>query len=1193
MRRMLKIMGSLALIAALGIALGVSLVVAPPAHAQATISTGSIQGTVLDPKGAAVSTAKVSLASKDTGTTQIGTVNATGDFSFASLTPGVYALRFEASGFKTLEKTIVVQVGQVTSGTVTLEIGESSTVITVEGSNVTINSEQVAIQGVLTEQQIEQLPINGRNFLDLAQLEPGVQIQDGNNFDPTKVGYSSISFGSRFGRTARINVDGVDVSDETVGTVTTNIPSSALQEFQLSQSSLDLSNDITSSGAVNVVTKSGTNDVHGEAFGFFRDSATAAALPRPQPSASNPNPEAPPFQRSQFGGDVGGPIVKDKLFFFADAERTIQHLSAPLALSDPFGALGTAYNSPFKETDLLGKIDYVATPNLKFFYRFDYFDNYAVSEFQSVGLNPYLSKNYTRTHVLGADYAHGTWTHSFRFEYLKFQNQILDATLTSGLPFSTLGASLAVGSLNAGPSFLAPQTTPQSDHAYKYDGTKTLGRHTLRYGASLNHLQGGGFAKFFAINPLLINIADPGSVAAASGSPFAPGGASNPLNYTLQEAIIGNGLGFSTEKSAFGYPFGGLGPDNRLGLYIGDTWKVKTNLTVIVGLRYDRDTGRTDSDLNSPSFAAAVNSFFPGFGNPVQQPNHNFGPQLGVSWDPFKNGKTAIRAGVGIYFENVIWNSVLFDRPLRLPSGGFLSTPVPCFFGTALPVPFGDGTTQTINPAACTDPIGAAAPIVAAFQKTYQASFPAGATVNNPNYLPTLLAGGTSAIPTGFFGPDYKSPRSTQMNIGFQRELWHGAVFSADYVRNVATHYALGYDINHVGDVRYFNQAAALAAINRTNASVGCPTGITGPGPALTAAINCAMAQGATISTYAQNGLGTPSDAGVSICDAATTGYQCAFGGINPNNPAFAVQEPIGRAVYNGLQLKYVQNVAHPVTGVKNLSLQVSYSLSNFSADGGQVGTGSQISASDQDFVNNALDNANPARYYGPAGLNRKNQLSFGGVFDFPGGFRFGFVGHFYSALPVTLYSVTNGSQGEIYRTDFSGDGTTGDPLPNTTIGAYGNSIKGVNALTNEINNYNVTVANQPTPAGQALIGSGLFNLQQLQAPGFGGVAPLIPLPPQGQVSTYGLKAVDLRFSYLYKIKERVTIEPSVAMFNAFNFANFDGSGGLISGVLNGQQGSLNNTTYSQQVAQRTGVGTGVYSLGSPRVFEWGLKVSF
>src|SRR6202034_4182710 len=116
----------------------------------------------------------------------------------------------------------------------------------------------------------------------LAQLEPGVQIQDGSNFDPTKVGYSSVSFGGRFGRTARINVDGVDISDETVGTTTEDIPASSIQEFSLAQASLDLSNDLTSSGAVNVTPKSVTTSFHGEAYGAFRDSPVgAASLPSP------------------------------------------------------------------------------------------------------------------------------------------------------------------------------------------------------------------------------------------------------------------------------------------------------------------------------------------------------------------------------------------------------------------------------------------------------------------------------------------------------------------------------------------------------------------------------------------------------------------------------------------------------------------------------------------------------------------------------------------------------------------------------------------------------------------------------------------------------------------------------------------------------------------------------------------------
>jgi hypothetical protein len=441
-----------------------------------------------------------------------------------------------------------------------------------------------------------------------------------------------------------------------------------------------------------------------------------------------------------------------------------------------------------------------------------------------------------------------------------------------------------------------------------------------------------------------------------------------------------------------------------------------------------------------------------------------------------------------------------------------------------------------------------------------------------------------------------------QINIGFQRELWKGGVFSADFVRNVGSHYELGYDINHVGDVRYFNATAAKAAITRT-------LGLCGAASINQALQNCPnnpdsadqagyTPRPATISDFAINGLGTPTDAGVSICNAATTGFQCAFGGINPNAPAFPVQEPIGRSTYDGLQIKYTQNVAHPAPGMKNVSLQVSYSLSSFKDDGGQVGTGTQIAANDQDFVANALDYANPAHYFGPGSLDRRNQLSFGGVVETPGNFRIGFVGHFYSPLPATLYSFESGSAGEIFRTDYNGSGvvdpgTANDPLPGTTIGSFGRSIQGVNGLTNFLNNYNTTIANQPTPAGQQLIQNGLFTLAQLQTNGFGGVSPFISLPPTGQVSTYGLRAFDLKFSWVYKFKERLTLEPGVSLFNAFNFANFDLPQTMISGILNGQPGSLNGTTYTNQTAQRVGVGTGVFSLGSPRVIEWGLKLTF
>src|SRR5947208_6339157 len=267
---------ALSIVAALFV--GVMLGAPPGARAQATISTGSVQGVIVDPKGAVVVSAKVTITNKDTGQRLEPEVTSAGTYNSGPLPPGRYVVRVAAQGFKTVEQTVEVAVGIITSANIALELGSANTVVTVESSAISVNTEQATVQGILSAQQIENLPVNGRNFLDLAQLEPGVQIQDGSNFDPTKNGFSSISFGGRFGRTARIEVDGIDISDETVGTTTQNIPAGSISEFQVSQSSLDLSTELTSSGAVNVVTKSGTNKWHGDAFYLFRDHRAAANI---------------------------------------------------------------------------------------------------------------------------------------------------------------------------------------------------------------------------------------------------------------------------------------------------------------------------------------------------------------------------------------------------------------------------------------------------------------------------------------------------------------------------------------------------------------------------------------------------------------------------------------------------------------------------------------------------------------------------------------------------------------------------------------------------------------------------------------------------------------------------------------------------------------------------------------------------
>jgi len=223
--------------------------------AQTTVSQGSVQGTITDPTGAVVPNAKITFTNKATGDVTTVTSNASGLYNSGGLLPAEYIVRVEAQGFKTQVQPITVQVVQTSTGNFKLEIGQGSTVVEVQGSAVTINTEQATVQGVISGEQIDNLPVNGRNFLDLAQLEPGVQLQDGQDFDPTKAGYSSVSINGVFGRTPRIEVDGLDVSDETVGTTTENIAMSSIEEFSISRSMLDLSTELTASGAVNVATR--------------------------------------------------------------------------------------------------------------------------------------------------------------------------------------------------------------------------------------------------------------------------------------------------------------------------------------------------------------------------------------------------------------------------------------------------------------------------------------------------------------------------------------------------------------------------------------------------------------------------------------------------------------------------------------------------------------------------------------------------------------------------------------------------------------------------------------------------------------------------------------------------------------------------------------------------------------------------
>jgi hypothetical protein len=955
-----------------------------------------------------------------------------------------------------------------------------------------------------------------------------------------------------------------------------NIPASAIQEFQIEQSTLDLSSGMTSSGSVNISTRSGSNALHGEAFDYGRWHNLAARVA----------PEDLFFRREQFGGNAGGAIKKDKLFFFIDAERSRQDYAAPVQLPGYFSGLSSSINQPFKEWESFGRLDWQATDRLKVFYRYTYNINSNVVPFIPNTFSPFLNRDHAQDHLAGFDLTTGKFTHSFRFEFLRFANQISGATAgydpapglevaIGGDPFCLTGGADVFCS---GPNFLAPQITQQHDLEFKYDGSTIWGKHVIRYGVEINRILGGGFASFLATAPAVGDNYDAADVAFATASTAFPGGASNPLNYPVDDVTLGNGVGYGSAIPRFGFPGGGQF-DTRFSWYIGDNWKIRPNLNVSLGLHYTRDTGRSDAQFPA---IPAIDAFGAGLGDPVHQPNLNFAPQVGIAWDPWKTGKTVIRAGGGIYYENTVWNNILFDTPARLQQGLFLGFTNGCG-SVSLP---GGGTYNASG--ICGQAIGTVQNQIVAAQQAFQAATIAAGPAANGSYIGNAGAD-NSSTGTNLFAPNFRTPYSIQLNAGIQHEFRPGTVLSVDYLRNKGLHYLVYYDTNHVGAARYLNQAAATNAINTTLGN--CGVGSIGaaisncPGDPLGAAdpnIASYMPRPAAISDFASNGL----DSGAAI-NGGFPGCNCAFPGVNPSVGQNYMLQPIGHSIYNGLDVSLKQQVKNPMPGVRALNLQASYSLSRLDS-----------MVIDQDFGGALADWDNYNHYIGPNALDRTNQLSFGGIFNIAHGFQLSLIAHADSSLPQTL-ELPPGAQreatnGQIFQSDITGDGTTGDILPGTNTGSFGRSISGT-TINTYIERYNLKYAGQPTPAGQALVSAGLFSTSQLQQ--LGAVAPQLAMAPLGEVGMGGLFSADLGLTYIAKIHESITLQPSITFYNVTNSQNFDQGNTLLSGILQAagpsvSSGSANSTTYGQRSTHVT-LGSGVYGQGGPRVLEFGLKFTF
>src|SRR6266849_2182708 len=278
--------------------------------AQATASA-TIQGTVTDKSGAVVSGAQVVAKNKATDLTRTATTSDTGYYRFELLPVGTYSVTVTKAGFGTVAQTVETLIGQVATVNAELKPGATSEVIEVTSEALLVDQTKTSVSQNITPSEVQELPLLGRDVANLAYLAPGVKATD--SYDPTKNRYAILSVNGQSGRNVNVTINGVDNKDNTVGGPVMQLPLEAVQEFVISTQRFSAANGRSEGAAINMITKAGTNKYHGSLFGFFREQ---------QFNAENIDENAAgvkgPYSRQFFGGSVGGPIVKDKLFgFFA------------------------------------------------------------------------------------------------------------------------------------------------------------------------------------------------------------------------------------------------------------------------------------------------------------------------------------------------------------------------------------------------------------------------------------------------------------------------------------------------------------------------------------------------------------------------------------------------------------------------------------------------------------------------------------------------------------------------------------------------------------------------------------------------------------------------------------------------------------------------------------------------------------